>query len=149
MELGRLMGLRGDLRGACVTLLSGYASSASLKLQVYPGRPRSLQPPTAFVDRIVETSNFIGPTSFQRHPIAQVIVLHGLFDSKDTVEQADEFVDGFLPYVYANVHAAGANTVIGEVKTEDDPEYVPDWQDPQVQRSYFATLITVEGFGGY
>lgn len=144
-----MSGLRADLRAACVTLLSGYATTASVKLQVYPGRPRSIAPPTAFVDRITETTNSVGPTSYQRKPTAHVVVLHGQFDSKDAAEQADAFMDGFIPYVYDNVHAAGANTEIGEVSTEDDPNYTPDWQPEDVQRTYFATLISVEGFGGY
>lgn len=141
--------LRKDLRAACVTLLEGYASAASVKLQVYPGRPRSINPPTAFVDTITEVTNTIGPTSYQRRPTAHVVVLHGQFDSKDTADQADTFMDGFIDYVYANVSAAGANTVIGDVSTEDDPNYIPDWQDEAVQRAYFATLVSVEGFAGY
>lgn len=143
------MGLRADLRAACVTLLSGYASSQSVKLQVYPGRPRSIAPPCAFVDSITEATNSIGITSFQRNPIAHVIVLHGQFDSADSAAQADAFVDGFIPYAYAAVHAAGANTVIGDLDTEDDPAFVPEWQPEDVQRTYFATLISVKAFGGY
>lgn len=143
------MGLQADLRAACVTLLSGYASTNGLKLQVYPGRPRSIFPPTAFVDSITETTNSIGPTSFQRHPVARIVVLHGEFDSKDTVDRRDAFVDGFIPYVYAAVHQAGANTVIGEVGIDDEPTYVPDWQPDQAQKQYFASVISVEAFGGY
>ena len=143
------MGLRADLRAACVTLLSGYASAQSIKLQVYPGRPRSLLPPVGFVDTITEATNSVGPVSFQRHPVARIVVLHGEFDSKDTAEQADAFVDGFIDYLYTQVHAAGSNTVIDNFSTEDDPTYVPDWQAPENQRTYFATFINVEGFAGY
>lgn len=143
------MGLRADLRAACVTLLTNYASSANVKLQVYPGRPRSINPPTAFVDAMTETTNSIGPISYQRHPVARVVVLHGQFDSKDAADQADAFVDGFIAYAYTQVHAAGANTVIDNFATEDDPAYVPEWQPEDVQRTYFATVISIEGFGGY
>ena len=143
------MGLRADLRAACVTLLSAYASSASVKLQVYPGRPRSIAPPCAFIDTITEATNSVGPTSYQRHPIARIVVLHGQFDSKDAADQADAFMDGFVDYAYGQVSAAGANTVIDNFSTEDDPAYVPDWQPADVQRTYFATFINVEGFAGY
>lgn len=140
------MGLQADLRAACVTLLSGYATGP---LQVYPARPRSIHPPCAFIDTINEATNSIGPTSFQRRPEARIVVLHGEFDSKGTVEQRDAFVDGFIPYAYAAVHAAGANTVIGDFTVEDDPTYIPDWQPDAVQRQYFATVISVQAFGGY
>lgn len=143
------MGLRSDLRAACVTLLSGYATAQSIKLQVYPGRPRSINPPTAFVDTIVEATNAIGPTAFQRNPVARVVVLHSQFDSKDSADQADAFVDGFIPYAYGAVHAAGTNTVIGDFDIEDEPTYVPDWQPESEQRTYFATVISVKAFGGY
>lgn len=140
------MGFRADMRGAAVTLLEAYASSASVKLQVYPGRPRSINPPTAFVDRISEGLTYPGVTLTQRVPTVEVVVLHGLFDSKDAVEQGDAFVDGFLMYVATQYHAAGANTLIAGVSTSDDPNYIPDWLPPQEQRSYYATTISLEGF---
>ena len=143
------MGLRADLRAACTTLLSAYASSASVKLQIYPGRPRTINAPCAFIDSITETTNSVGPTSYQRHPVARIVVLHGQFDSKDAAEQADAFVDGFIAYAYTQVHAAGSNTVIDNFSTDDDPNFVSDWQPDADQRTYFATVISVEGFAGY
>ena len=145
------MGFRDDLRGACVTLLEGYASAASVPLQVYPGRPRTIKPPTAFVDRISEAMNTIGINSYQRRPVAHIVVLHGLFDSADAANQADEFVDGFMAYVVGNPHAAGANTVIGDMAIDDEPAYTADWIAPVNQSTvtYYATLIDVEGFGGF
>lgn len=143
------MGLQADLRAACVSLLTGYAASASLNLSVYAGRPRTIAPPHAFIDSINESTNSLGVTSYQRHPVARIVVLHGEFDGKDTVAQRDAFVDGFIPYAYAAVHAAGPNTVIGDFSIEDDPTYVPDWQPDQAQKQYFATVISITAFGGY
>lgn len=143
------MGFRADLRAACVTMLTAYAASASIKLQVYPGRPRSINPPTAFVDNITETVTDSGHI-FQRRPVATVVVVHGSFDSADAAEQADLFMDGFLEWVEDNIHAAGSSTVLGNMTAEDDPTYVPEWLGPrQGLGTYFATRITVEGFGAY
>ena len=144
------MGFRDDLRGACVTLLEGYGQSASLKLQVYPARPRSVKPPCAFVDRISEAMNTTGIRNYQRRPTAHIVVLHGLFDSAEAAVQADAFVDGFMAYVIANPHAAGANTLIGDMTIDDEPAYTTDWIAP-TERSpvtYYATTIDVEGFAG-
>lgn len=134
------------MRAAAVTLLRDYAADAELKLQVYPGRPRSLHPPTAFVDGLRESVLFTGPRMRQRTVTAEVVVLHGTFDSADTADQRDEFVDGFTEWVTENVHAAGANTTIGGVAIEDEPNYVPVWLPPAEQRDYYATRISLEGF---
>jgi hypothetical protein len=139
---------RADIRAAAVTLLKEYAADVNLELQVYPGRPRSIHPPTAFVDRIHETVAPRGVRAFQRTPVVDIVILHGQFDSKDAVDQADAFVDGFLSWVYARVHAAGANTEVAIVGTDDDPTYVSDWQPPEVQRTYFATVLSLEGYAG-
>ena len=72
-------------------------------------------------------------------------VLDGLFDSADAVVQRDDFVDGFLDWCADRFHAAGANTLIGAISLEDDPEYTPTWQPPEVQRTYYATRISLEG----
>lgn len=137
---------RADMRAAAVTMLGAYADSADLKLQIYPGRPRSLNPPTAFVDRISESINWDGIR--QRVVRVEVIVLHGLFDSKEAADQGDAFVDGWVDWTSANYHAAGESTVLEPRAVEDDPNYVPDWQPENVQRSYYASLITLEGFAG-
>jgi hypothetical protein len=134
------------IRAAAVTLLTDYAQDAGIKLQVYPGRPRSIFPPTAFVDRISETIDYVGITLRQRNPIASVVVIHGRFDTADTADQKDAFVDGFLDWVTDRYHAMGANTTLGGVSVEDDPNYVPDWLPPEEQRSYYATLISLRGY---
>jgi hypothetical protein len=140
------MSTQAAYRAAAVSLLEGYAADAAVKLQVYPGRPRSIFPPTAFVDSISESFVYTGPTLRQRTPRVEVIVLHGLFDTKDTVDQKDAFVDGFLDWVNTRYHAAGAATLIAVVATQDIPNYVPDWLPPEQQRVYFATSLTLEGF---
>lgn len=131
------------MRAAAVTELTAYAADASVALQVYPGRPRSINPPTAFVDRLTESINYTGLN--QRVPQAEVLVLHGLFDSKEAVTQRDAFVDGFVDWMLDRFHSAGANTLCAIVGIDDDPEYVPTWQPPDVQRTYYATRITLEG----
>ena len=139
---------RESLRDAAMTLLRDYAADVGLNLQTYPGRPRSIQAPCAFVDRIRESIVYIGPRSRQRTPVLDIVLLHGMFDSADAVQQADRFVDSFLDWVTNNYHAAGPNTIVGIVGIEDDPSYVPEWQAPEVQRTYFATTFSLEGFAG-
>lgn len=141
-------GLQAAVRAAAVELLADYAASAGIGLQVYPGRPRSLFPPTAFVDRIVETIEYPGVMLQQRTPRCEMVVIHGLFDSKDATEQKDAFVDGLLEWVTANYHAAGANTLVAVVSVEDEPAYVNDWMPPAEQRTYYATRLTLEGYAG-
>jgi hypothetical protein len=139
---------RTEMRAAVVTLLEGYAQAASVKLQVYPGRPRSVAPPTAFIDLITETYAYSNVTWRMRVCQVEVILLHGLFDSKEAVDQADAFSDAFLDYATDALHQAGGNTTLAIVEMTDDPTYVPDWQPPAEQRTYYATRITVEGHAG-
>jgi hypothetical protein len=135
--------LNADLRAGVVGLLKGYATSAGIKLQVYPGRPKSLNPPTAFVDAM---SARIHHDGLQRQtPVASVLVIWGLFDSGSAVAQRDAFVDGFIEWFRTNADAAGANTVAGITAVEDLPAYVPDWVEDRT--AYYASQITVEGYG--
>jgi hypothetical protein len=138
-------------RAGAVTLLTDYAAAVNLKLQVYPARPRSIYPPTAFVDVMRETLSDFVSTIRQRVPVVEVVVLHGLFDSKEAADQRDEFVDGFLDWVADNFHAFGPNTLVAGVSVDDEPAYTPDWppfagQPPGTQTTYYATRITLEGF---
>jgi hypothetical protein len=137
----------GDVRAACITTLDAYATAQSVKLQTYRGRPRSIKPPTAFVDLVRETIVYVGHM-MQRTVQADVVLLHGLFDSGEATDQRDTFVDGYIDYVRGQVHAAGPQTTLGVVSTEDDPTYVPDWLPREEQRTYFATRITLEGYAG-
>lgn len=149
MEQGG-MSLQAQSRAAAVALLAAYAAAQTtpIKLQVYPGRPRTINPPTAFVESISETVSYEATQIGFRTAEVEVLVLHGLFDSKDTSEQKDAFVDGFLAYVDDNVHAAGGTRTFGGLSTEDVPNYIPEWLQPELQRPYFATRITLQGFQG-
>ncbi len=133
-------------RLAATQFLTDYADFAMVKLQMYPARPRTLFPPTGFVDRISETFTPLAGLLQQRTPLVEVIVVHGLFDSADAAAQKDEFVDGFIDWVVTSPHKAGANTLIRVSQTEDLPNYVPEWIPPEQQKTYYATQITLEGF---
>jgi hypothetical protein len=133
------------MRAAAVQLLTDYADDHQLKLQIYPGRPASIFPPSAFPDRMTERTTFTGPTLRQRLVSLELVVIHGLFDHKDTVAQRDAFVDGFSEYVADNRDAADPNSTLGAVTVADDPNYIPDWVRPELQKSYFATIVTLEG----
>jgi hypothetical protein len=136
--------MRNAMRSASVALLEGYAASVNVAMQVYPARPRSIYPPTGFVDAINEpTITYTGLR--QRHPQAELVIVHDIFDSKEAAQQADDFVDGFIDWVTDNASAAGAATLIEVRATEDDPEFVPEWMPPEQQKQYYATRITLEG----
>ena len=139
------MGFRASMRAAGVDLLKDYAADADVKLTVYPGRPRTILPPHAFVDKFAAEIAYSGPTLFQHKPTMEMVVLHGLFDSKEAVDQADAFADGFLEWQLTEYHAAGGNTTLGLISIEDDPNYVPDWLQPEEQKTYYATRLTLEG----
>ena len=143
--------LAAGVREASVDLLTAYAASAGLKLQVYPGRPSSLVPPSAFVDRMTEQITYTVSIR-QRICRSEVLVLHGLFDSKEAVTQRDAFVDGFMEWCEENLAAAGANTTLELVAVDDEPAYTPDWRPANVTNGpnpvYYATRITLEGFAG-
>ena len=135
-------------RAATVELLTDFAASVTeaIKLQVYPGRPRSLNPPSAFIDTVNERIEYSGPQQHQRTVSVEVTLVHGSFDSGESTAQKDAFVDGFLNYCVSRYHEAGANTLIAVTETEDLPVWVPDWLPPQEQRTYYATRIVLEGY---
>jgi hypothetical protein len=143
------MGFQSDIRAASVSLLTDYAASTTpaLKLQVYPARPRSIAPPTAFVDSIREHIDFNGPTLLARSPVVEMLVIHGIFDSAEAADQKDAFVDGFIEWCRTRYHQASANTLVGLSDTEDLPNYVPEWMPPERQLVYYATRLTLEGYG--
>jgi hypothetical protein len=148
------MGFQTECRAAAVELLTDYAEDdtghtgePNSKLQVYPARPRTIKPPTAFVDGISERLDYTGQLR-QRLVTVDMIIIHGLFDSKEAADQRDIFVDGFADWVWVRIHSAGANTTVGVRETEDLPNYVPDWIAPAEQRTYYATRIAMEGYAG-
>jgi len=137
--------------GAC-ELLRDFRDAVGIPLNVYEGRPATIRPPHAFCDRMVEALAYPGDSSVayrQRVPRLEIVVLFGDFDSKDTVEQGDFFIDGFIDWVTDNPHAANANTLISLVATEDEPTFVPDWIYPESARKvYFGKRLILEGYAG-
>lgn len=132
------------LRAACVSELTTYATAADIALQVYPARPMTLKPPTAFVDRIDESIDYTGLN--QRHPVAQVVAVWGHFDSKEASDQRDAFVDGLVDQLMDNYHSISGSTLITVPTITDVPVFNPDWgPEAQQQTSYYATRIFVEG----
>lgn len=134
------------MRAAAVALLTEYASGANLKLQVYPGRPKTLYPPTAFPDAVREETTFTGPTQRQRIVTVELLALWGDFDSAEAVAQRDAFCDGFADYVTDNRGKADPRSVIASVAFQDVPNFIPEWLPPEQQASYYATRIAVEGY---
>ncbi len=147
--------IRAALRAAAVELLEDYRDTASIKLQVYRARPRTINAPCAFVDTIREARVYHGIQLVQTTPQADVIVVHGprlpgggSFDSGDATDQADAFIDGFTDWCDDNVHAIGPNSTLGALEVDDDPTYIPDWVPIEEQLSYYATIIRLEGYAG-
>lgn len=140
---------RADVRTAAVALLKDFADDMSYPLAnaltVYRGRPASIHPPQAFVDTIRERLSDVGHLQ-QRLVEADLLVLFGRYDSGEAVDQADQFVDGFRDWVAANFHEAGAATLVSVREVEDVPAYVNDWMAPELQKTWFATRITLEGY---
>lgn len=135
------------MRAAAVQLLEDFAADVGVRLQVYRARPISIHPPTAFIDSIAEDIEYAGPTMRQRTPRVQVVVLHGLFDSGEAVDQRDAFVDAFMDWVTDRYHAAAGSTLLAVTATEDVPNFIADWLAPTIERrAFYATQITLEGF---
>jgi hypothetical protein len=141
------VGTHADFRAAAVAFLKDYAASAGVKMQVYPARPRSIAPPTGFVDAINETIDHTTALT-RRNPSVSVIVVHGIFDSMEAATQKDDYVDGIVVWADARYHQAGANTMLGISDSEDLPNYVPEWMPPAQQLVYYATRLTLEGLAG-
>lgn len=141
------LAVQTDARAGSVGLLTDYAASASLRLQVYRARPRSLNPPVAFIDRMGETLTPFTLGTRQRVPRVEILCLWGQFDSGEAVDQRDAFVDGFLDWCADNWHAFGGNTDMNAVSLADEPEFTPDWGElAQQSVTYYATRIVLEGF---
>ena len=129
--------------------LVAFKADSGLTLQIYPGRPRTLVPPSIWQDRRRDTISFRGArdVNFMGHVLTtELVALHGLFDSAESVAQRDSFVDAFTSYVRANrdTGLAGPNSVLLSMVVDDVPNYVPDWVPERDQLTYFATLITLE-----
>lgn len=143
------MSIRADARAAVLSLLEDCAAAqtAPIKLSTYPGRPASIAAPHAFIDTVSEGDDYPGPLARQRSVTVEAVLLHGLFDSKSAVEQADAFMDALVDYVTDRREAAGANRTIAITSIADEPSYVPDWIRGE-QKTYYATRITFEAYEG-
>lgn len=135
-----------EMRAAAVQLLTDFRQAFDVKLQIYPGRPASINPPCAFVDAMRERIEFDGLR--QRVVQCDLKVVWGLFDSKEAVDQRDAFMDAFIDWTSDRYHAAGGSTVLEPRSTEDDPTFVAEWLPAERQLPWFATTITLEGFNG-
>lgn len=137
---------QADYRKAAVDLIASCATASSVKMQIYPARPASLYPPTGFIDSLEDDlTDFLSPATFQHVPTVNIVLVWGLFDSKEAADQRDAWIDAFHDIIRQNYHQAGANTLIRPTKVEDDPAYVPDWLPLEKQRTYYATTITLKG----
>jgi len=134
-----------DARAAVSQLMNDFSFDSGIKFLWYRARPTSIRPPQAFIDRMTDRAeDFLAPAIFQHITTIQVLVLHGIFDQGDTVDQRDRFVDGFWEWVRTRYHAAGANTLIRVRSSEDDPSYVPEWIPERDRQTYYGTFITLE-----
>ena len=131
------------MRAAAVSLLEAYAADDSIKLQVYPGRPRSFYPPTAYVDGINDEVSYDGLR--QRQTTAEIILVHGEYDSQEAALQKDAFMDNFLDWATDHHDAAGPGTLVEVRRTTDIPDFIPEWLPPTDQKTYYATRIELEG----
>lgn len=141
------MGFQADMRAAAVTFLTDYAADADVKMQVYPARPASINPPTGFVDLIRASINHETNLTTSLTAV-DIIVIHGIWDSKEAADQKDAFVDGLIDWAEGRYHQAGNDSMVGISETEDLPNYIPEWMPPERQKVYYATRITLEGGRG-
>ncbi len=129
--------------------LEAFKTAEGLNLQIYPGRPRTIFPPSIWQDVRRDTISFRGvrDVNFMAHSLtSELVAVHGLFDTKEALEQRDAFIDAFASYIRANrdTGLAGPNSVLLSMTITDVPNYVPDWVPEQEQTTYYATLITLE-----
>lgn len=135
--------LHTGMRAAGVSLLEGWAAAGGISLQVYPGRPRTIYPPTGYIDGIGDNVAYEGLR--RRTARMEVMLIHGIYDSEEAATQKDRFVDGFIDYVTDNPYAAGAATNIEYRSSEDIPDFIPEWLPLDRQITYYATRIELEG----
>jgi len=131
------------MRQGAVELLTEFGQDFGIKLQVYPARPRTINPPTAFIDKMREAITF--DAARDRVVQVDIVIVWGEFDSKEAADQRDAFVDAFVDWVSDRYHAAHPSTVLEPRTVEDDPVFIAEWLPPERQRPWFATTITLEG----
>jgi hypothetical protein len=141
------MGVQAEYRAAAVELLTDCATDAGVALQVYAGRPRSIYPPTAFIDSMAdELTPTPGASNLFRHvPLVTVVCVWGAFDSKEAADQRDAFVDAFHDWIRSRRDAVSGASLIGPRALADVPTFVADWLPEVEQVPYYATRIELEG----
>jgi hypothetical protein len=137
------LAMRTLMRAAAVQFLDDLRTDLTIPLQVFRARPASIKLPCAFIDRLTESIDYTALN--QRKPQAEIVVLHGLFDSGEAVDQADVLADALVDIVFDGVHQIDPTTTVAVTSVEDDPTYVPEWLAPEYQRTYYATRFTLEG----
>jgi hypothetical protein len=133
-------------RAAAVQLLTDFKADSGIGLQIYRARPGSIHPPTAFVDAMGESITYYAGFHHDREVRVELVVLHGRFDHGDTVDQRDAFVDAFHEWVLEHRDELDGRADFRVAGVDDEPSFVPDWLPPEVQRTYYGTRITLEGF---
>lgn len=141
------MGVQAEYRAAAVALLTDCAANAGVGMQVYRARPRTLKPPTGFIDGLFDTLAPMPGSSnlFSHTPTVEVVCVWGLYDSGEAADQRDAFVDAFHDWIRERPHQASARSLIAPVTVRDEPNFVPDWLPEEQQLSYYATRIVLEG----
>lgn len=128
--------------------LEAYKDLAGIRLNVYAGRPRTIEPPHAWIDARHDTiSSIVAGSAMDHSAIVEVIVVHGLFDSESAVTQRDAWVDGFNSYLRDQLRGrglAGGNSVLERWRVDDIPNFTPDWLPERERTTYYATLYRLE-----
>jgi hypothetical protein len=137
--------LQTNARAGTINLVNGYRTAATLQLgQVYRTRPKELTLPSAYIDRISESSDSFTREESQRTVTVALRIVWGQTYGGDAVDQRDRFVDGFYAHVMDNPDAFGANAVIYWRTVGDTPDWTPEWLADV--GPYYMTEITLEGF---
>mgnify|MGYP001451694757 CR=1 FL=1 len=137
--------LQTAVRAGAVTLADGYRTDAGLKLgQVYRARPAQIKTPSVFVDSVSESADSFTTAEYQRVVRVGIRIVWGVYDSGQSVDQRDAFVDGFYAWVADRPRAFDGNADCVWIATDDDEAWSPSWI-PNDQSVYFSTLVTLEG----
>ena len=137
--------LQTAVRAGAVTLVDGYRVSATISLgQVYRARPAQIKTPSVFVDTVSESADSFVNLEYQRVVRVGIRIVWGVYDSGQSVDQRDRFVDGFYAWVADHPREFDGNADCVWIGTEDDEIWSPTWI-PTDQSTYFSTLVTLEG----
>lgn len=139
------LALQSDVRAGCMTLLNGYKAAAGLRLATYRARPAKLDSlPFAWVESIAEDASAFTREESQRVVRVGIRLVWGQYDSGQSTDQRDRFIDGFYAHFMDASHPFGGNTDQTWIGTSDSESWSPPWL-PEDQNLYFSTLITLEG----